>query len=252
MLTIITITKNDLTGLKRTILSTQKLRISYGITQIVIDSSNIDIHQNVNDYIQGEINIKSYYQEAKGISFAFNYGVNVSNNGWLWFLNSGDEIHSDLDLDLFMKIINISTADIIFFRIEFINLEKPKDTFLSNQPSFLKIWLPIYDWHTHPGSLIQRSKILECGKFDTKLKIAMDTDIWFKAFTRDYKVDLIPLVIAKFYMGGISSNALETYRELDIIMGKYFFVAIKILINKFIGLLREWIFYKRTRRWFKS
>ncbi|MCA6501713.1 MAG: glycosyltransferase, partial [Pseudanabaena sp. M090S1SP2A07QC] len=223
----------------------------YDIIQIIIDSSNIDIHQNINGYIQEEINTKLYYQEAQGISLAFNCGVNVSNNEWLWFLNSGDEIHPDLDLDLFMKIINVSTADIIFFRIEFINPKKPKDSFLSNQPSFLKIWFPIYDWHTHPGSLIQKSKFLECGQFDTKLKIAMDTDLWFKAFAHDYKVDLISLVIAKFYMGGISSNAPETYRELDIIMGRYFFVAIKILVNKFVRLLREWIFYKRARRWFK-
>jgi len=250
MLNIITITKNDFVGLKRTISSTKELRNLYNINQIIIDSSDQDIYQAIEKYIDSEVNIQLYYQEAKGISFAFNYGVDLAKDGWLWFLNGGDEIHPDLDLDLFMKIIDVSTADIIFFRIEFINPKKPKDSFLSNQPSFLKIWFPIYDWHTHPGSLIQKSKFLECGKFDNKLNIAMDTDLWFKAFIRDYKVDLISLVIARFYMGGVSSNAPETYRELDIIMGRYFFAAIKILVNKFVRFLREWIFYKRTRRWF--
>jgi len=142
----------------------------------------------------------------------------------------------------------VSSSDIIFFRIEFTNHKKPKDTFLSHQTSFQQLWLPIYSWHTHPGSLVKKSKITECGRFSTNFKIAMDTDLWFRMFTQNYNVDLISLTVAKFYMGGISSNTPETYRELDIIMGKYFFASIRILINSFIKLLREWIFYKRARR----
>jgi hypothetical protein len=248
MLTIITITKNDLIGIQRNLHSTTLLRQFPDIQQIIIDSSDNEIHQELTNYIKNETNLQLYYQDPQGIAKSFNYGIDLASDGWLWFLNGGDEVYPDLDLDLFTKIISVSSSDIIFFRIEFINPKNPKNTFLSNQPSFLQLWLPIYDWHTHPGSLINRSKIIESGKFNTNFKIAMDTELWFRMFTQNHKVDLISFPIARYYMGGISSNAPETYRELDIIVGRYFFTAIKVLINKFIKLLREWMFYKRARK----
>jgi len=100
MLTIITVTKNDLPGIQRNLCSTVRLRQFPSIQQIIIDSSDEEIHQQLINYTNNENNLQLYYQEAQGISKAFNYGIELSLDGWLWFLNGGDEVHPDLDLDL--------------------------------------------------------------------------------------------------------------------------------------------------------
>jgi len=85
MLTIVTITKNDLPGIQRNLRSTTLLRQFPSIQQIIIDSSDNQIHQQLIDYINNEKKLQLYYQDPQGISKAFNYGIKMSPDGWLWF-----------------------------------------------------------------------------------------------------------------------------------------------------------------------
>jgi glycosyltransferase involved in cell wall biosynthesis len=244
MLTIVTVTKNDLIGIQRNLNSTTLLRQFPDIQQIVIDSSDNEIHQQLMDYIKNETNLQLYHQDPQGIAKAFNYGIDLAPDGWLWFLNGGDEIHPELDLDLFTKILKASTSDIIIFPIDFFNLENNQKICSSKLPSLLELWPPIYNWITHPGTLIQKKCLVECGKFREEYQIAMDSDLWFRLFAKNYNTDLLSIKIAKFYSGGLSSNIPEAYKEISVIIKIHLFSIVKSLIKKIIDTFNILIFYK--------
>lgn len=199
MLNIITITKDNPSELAKTIASAEALRLNYGIIQIVVDSSKYDIYLSNKEKFKNKKNIKLVRLNRLGISNAFNKGLESTKSKWVWFLNSGDSVYDNLDMDYFIKTIKLSNSDIIVFKIILGNN-------ITKWPPAYKIWPPIQNWLPHPGSIFLRNKLIECGGFDNNYKIAMDADMWFKLFEKGSIIDCIPLVITKFEIGGISSN----------------------------------------------
>ena len=100
MLNIITITKNDLNGIKNTVNSTKYLRENFNVSQLIIDGSDENISSKIKLLVRNEKNVKYFWQLPSGISNAFNFGISMSEDGWLWFLNGGDVVDSNLDLNL--------------------------------------------------------------------------------------------------------------------------------------------------------
>lgn len=245
MLTIITITKNDLQGVQRNLQSTTIMRQFSHVKQIVIDSSDKEIHQQLIENTINQENLQIYYQNPQGISKAFNYGIEIAEDGWLWFLNGGDEVHPQLDIHLFIRILETSASDVMIFPIEVFNLENNQIVYSTNLPSLRELWPPIYNWITHPGNLIQKKCIVDCGKFKEKFKITMDADLWFRLFSNNYTTDLLSIKIAKFYAGGLSSDEEKTYKEMDLVIKTYFLSIVKISLKKIIDVLRVWSFYKK-------
>ncbi|MBD2178835.1 glycosyltransferase [Pseudanabaena sp. FACHB-1998] len=245
MLTIITITKNDLQGIQRNLQSTIMLRQFCNVKQIIIDSSDQEIYQQLIQKTTNENNLEIYHQAPQGISKAFNYGIELAEDAWLWFLNGGDEVHPELDIDLFIKILETSVSDLMIFPIEVFNIENNQLLYNTRLPSLLDLWPPIYNWVTHPGNLIQKKCIVNCGKFKEEFKIAMDADLWFRLFFKNYTTDLLSIKIARFYAGGVSSNEEETYKEMDLVIKIYFLSIVKISFKKMIDVLKVWLFYKK-------
>ena len=115
ILNIITVTKDDIEGLKKTIISTKKIREEYNICQIIIDSSIGENKKKVINYLQNEKNTKYYWQEPSGIAAAFNFGLKNVEADWVWFLNGGSKVHDSLDAGFFLNLLSCSSSDAIIF-----------------------------------------------------------------------------------------------------------------------------------------
>ena len=206
MLNIITITKDDLKGVTKTINSTKVLREKYNVLQIIVDNSEQKNRVALKQLVSSEKNLQYLSIDENGISNAFNYGIKKSKGDWLWFLNGGDTLYEKADLCLLMKILNEVSCDLIIFEII-------GDSGLIKHPPISELW-PAFGWVPHPASIIKRKCLQKVGIFDDKYKIAMDGDLWMRIFSQKYVVDLISLPITNFAPGGLSSNKRETGKEV--------------------------------------
>jgi hypothetical protein len=98
---------------------------------------------------------------------------------------------------------------------------------ISEWPPLHSLWPPVYNWISHPSSIIRRNFLKKCGKFNEKLKIAMDGDMWFKIFDKHAKMDLIPIVISNFKSDGVSQNQKKLAREVLFVIYNNFGIIIK-------------------------
>jgi len=223
MLNIITITKNDFDGFQRTINSSKKLLENLNIKQIVIDSSDNEISEKIKEQIKKEKNIIYYWQKPSGISSAFNLGINMSNSEWLWFLNGGDVINPEIDLNSFLYILSNSSADAIIYQIKF----KQTGEILQH-PELWSLWPPVLSWIPHPTTIIRKKLFETYGIFDENLKIAMDYEIWLRFFSKKVKVDIISIPLVIFDQTGLAlSKNKSTRKEVEKIIRKYFWQIIK-------------------------
>jgi len=224
MLEIITVTKNDLAGLKNTIDSTEIFREKYNVRQIIIDSSDSDIKKLVSDFAAKEKNIIYCWQEPKGISAAFNYGLREAEGDWIWCLNGGDIIKDNLNVEWFLNYLSMSKADAVIFQ----TVDVATGTVLEKTPPMWGIWPPLLSWIAHPSTLIKKKVFNEFGFFDERYKLAMDYELYLRFFSKNISVDLVSVVIAAFNKEGASYKLnKKTRAEVAQIIRRYFWTIIK-------------------------
>lgn len=236
ILNIVTVNKDDLDGVAATVQSTKRLRACTGVSQIIVDSSADPVPIKIKEILVEEKNIEYFWQEPSGISAAFNLGVNALNSEWAWFLNSRDEVHSSLDENLLLQILNSTRADVVIFQIEYMGsqLQRPK-----NPPLWL-LWPPMYrNWVPHPATFIRTGLFKKYGVFDTDFKIAMDADLWMRMFSKDVVVDMLSIPAVLYDIHGISAtNTVETDKEARRIIRKNIGMLVRKWLGRGVHLLR--------------
>jgi len=223
MLEIITVTKNDKDGFLKTINSTRFLRENFNICQIIVDSSDRRIGNEIETISRNEKNVSYYWQNPAGISTAFNYGLKFVKSKWVWFLNGGDVINQNLDFNNFLNILNNSTADAIIFQIQYLQTGE-----ILGHPSLWSLWPPVLSWIPHPATIIKMELFKTYGNFDESLKIAMDYELWLRFFINNVIVDLISIPIVNFDQNGLAfALNYKTKAEVRHILRKYFWQILK-------------------------
>ena len=205
MISIVSITYNDCSGLQRTM---ESVRMNIGINSlirevVIIDNMSSDGTEIlINDLcFQSTIPIKYIRESDEGIYDAMNKGVFNSQSEYVLMLNSGDELLSDIVNE---DLHGIRTSPgIIAFGCEYRLLRKtfsimPRQ-FTEEDPRMPAL---------HQAILIRRSEAIKHG-FNTSFKICGDLDQVFSILTADAeKIQVVPInkVISRLYAGGISSN----------------------------------------------
>ncbi len=227
VLYIITVTKDDFTGITSTIKSTQNLRNSNDIYQIVIDGSSIELREAVKNLTTNQKNIKYFWQEPNGISKAFNLGINISDAEWLLFLNGGDEILEGIKHENILEILKASRASAIIFEIEIIQTGE-----IYKHPPMWALWPTISAWIPHQATFIRSNLFKEYGTFDESFNIAMDFEFWLRCFSNNVTVDTLSIPITKFDITGVSYTQHQTVGyEVSKIVKMYLWKMIKIWIK---------------------
>ena len=165
IISIITITYNNLVELKKTLDSIPKFDF---IESVVVNGGNSpDSIEYLGSYKGNVINEKD-----EGISDAFNKGIKISFGDLIMFLNSGDIIinknYLRRAIEIFEERQNISFVHSNILYYDAIGGElivKPK---LKNLGRGIK--------YLHPSMIVKREVFNEVGYFDLNYKIAMDFD----------------------------------------------------------------------------
>jgi glycosyltransferase len=215
LISIITISYNSEKSIEQTIKSV--LHQSYSnIEYIIVDGLSTDktmgIVASYIDVFREKGFIFKYISEPdKGISDAFNKGINLANGKLVGIINSDDWFEPDAvetivhnlenNIGIYCGWLNLYNSD-----LEYVKSRKSRPYLL-----------PLGMYVNHPTVFVRRNVYANI-KFDTNLKIAMDYDVLLKSLKQGVQIKSIDKVIANMRLGGISCN-METMRfEEKIVM----------------------------------
>ena len=203
---IVTINLNNKEGLEKTIISVINQTYYDKINYIIIDGGStdgsIDVIEKYKEYI-------SYYVSEKdaGIFHAMNKGVDACNGEYVLFLNSGDNFHNNYAIE---NSYNELTEDVVYGNLLVHTL---LDKFMITEYDFFNKWYIPYP------STFTKVKLLKEKRLNEEYKILSDW-IYYYEYIHINKLPYkhIDVTITDFYVGGVSSNFTECYKEKE----KYF------------------------------
>jgi glycosyltransferase involved in cell wall biosynthesis len=214
-LSIITINKNNVLGLEKTIQSV--------IGQTYKDFEYIVIDGNSND---GSVDIIKQYADKitywvsepdKGIYNAMNKGILQTSGEYCLFLNSGDWLVND---NILSKVFSENLQeDIIYGNIYLIDENEAKTA--CNFPdkwtfrTFLRTTIP------HPAAFIKKQLFSDISLYDETLNIISDWVFFVIAVVINNKSYIhLPYCISNFKIGGVSRDIDECYMERAAFLSK--------------------------------
>ena len=198
-LTVITITYNNLQGLRRT-LPTIFSQTYTDYEMIVIDGGSTD---GSKEYIKKQTRIDQWISEPdNGIYDAMNKAVRMAHGEFCIFMNSGDMFFSPLALEDTVPLLK--DADIYTGASVYVNNDK-EISFMVYPPKEITLDFMIRFALSHQATFC-KTEILRLHPFNENHKIVSDWEFsfieWYK-YHRTYQS--LPTTVAIYFLDGISS-----------------------------------------------
>lgn len=199
-LTIVTVVRDDLDGLARTVQSVASCDRD-GVEYLIVDSS---VDANAVRSLAGTV-AQVQWIEPHGIYPAMNHGLTQATGAYVQFLNAGDVLHDTNVLERIRK----ATADHpawMFGPVEIVEPDgsrvlTPQWDYIAQKRSlFSRGFFP-----QHQGTIMSTELLRSVGGFDERYTVAAD----YAAFLRVSRVAdplILDFVVADFYEGGSSSS----------------------------------------------
>ncbi|MDE2433823.1 MAG: glycosyltransferase, partial [Burkholderiales bacterium] len=213
-LTVITVVRNDVCGLLKTINSVASQTYN-DFEYIIIDGQSTDRTISILKKIPNEF--ATWISEADdGPYDAMNKGVKIASGDYVLFLNAGDTLFCDRTLEFCMDDDHRG-ADIIYGH----HIYKPegkasavhKAEWLPKTIESLKSGQLDYSWLSGipcHQSTITRSALLRARPYDAKkYKIAADHDFLFSCLLNGATSHHTNIVVSNYYGGGMSSQNIK-------------------------------------------
>jgi len=242
-LRVITVVKDDLSGLKRTEKSVYAQSKKVAWTLITPDNGS-PTYQYAQFLKNSKLVSDVVLDEHKGVYAAMNQGINLAKGeDWLWFLNAGDEFAATNTYQLVDAFTQASPNNWIFGGY-FLGSEvgsilgefKTPQAFKASNQLFARKYV------CHQAAIFQAKLLRDLGGFDLKYKIAADFDLMVRASKLDPGTSM-DATIAVFYLGGISTKARQKANaELLQLRKKY-------LGSRFITKNYFFFFYRLCRNY---
>ncbi|MFA9462619.1 glycosyltransferase [Thiohalorhabdus methylotrophus] len=202
-LTIITINYNDYNNLLKTAQSIEPLLKNF--EWVVVDGNSTDGSvEFLNKYGDYE-NVVIKSEKDSGIYDAMNKGVDLSNNEFLLFLNSGDTLQRD-SIQKIDDAIENYYFDIFVFGIDISDSSGKLGAHRKVTDDLDK--LKCYPSIPHQSAIISKDCLIKNDYFDLSYPLAADYHFFCKAWHSGYCEFgfFLDKKISVFYQDGVSSN----------------------------------------------
>ena len=243
---IITITYNDLEGLKDTYRSIRQQTFR-DFEWIVVDGGSTDGTKAFLEEHQEEL---AWWcsEKDKGVYNAQNKGTEHARGEYSIYMNSGDSFFSD---DVLQRVFEQETnADVIYgnWMLVFENGKKR----LGHAPEAADLAYFFEDNMCHQSMLI-RTEAVRNRPYDESFRIYADWEEWLALLTQGKRFERRDLTICNFLVGGIStgdnaSEKLKAERKAEIkrIQERYYPELWRESMSRVTPVLKE---YEAVRNW---
>jgi len=251
LFSIITCTNNSGKFILRNIESVANQSLK-NYEQIFIDGKSIDETQDIiKKFVKKDPQkYKLFMFPPKGISDAFNKGIENSKRRYLIFLNSDDCFYDDSVLeDVYEFIKKNKSLEWFYGKIRVIEENGETVGIFPNRRIFQiasRTLLKFINYIPHQAVFIKREVFEKFGYFDTTLKTSMDRDMWFRIMAKT-KWRFFDRIIADYRIrpGSVSSSKKmrkENTGRLEEVQKRYLSDKEMVLartINKAVSLINK-------------
>lgn len=208
-ISIITVSMNNVKGLKKTIDSVKSQTARHFIEHIVIDGGSSDgsreLLQQYNSHLDFWVSEKD-----GGIYNAMNKGILNSSAQYLLFLNSGDYLCSDFVIEQSLPYLN--GADLYYSDLRILSAEGVEQTPWIYPEKLTAVYMK-NGALPHPATFINRSAFNEY-LYSEQYKIASDWEFFYKKIVfENATYSKLPVPLSFFVLDGISSNRDNALKE---------------------------------------
>jgi glycosyltransferase involved in cell wall biosynthesis len=200
-LSIVTVTKDDPDGLRRTIDSVD--RQSYNDFEHIVINGTKDLDCALQISLFSRDVRKFIFQRDSGIYDAMNIGLSCATGEYILFLNGGDELLGDVLLMAEKHSSDKGEPDLLCFRQEFVSPDgkviKVRAHYGPEEPSYL---IPF--WHQ---ALFIKTSFHRGYKYDSNMRIAGDHDLFLRLLKQEPSIEYSDLVLSRMFDGGISQKS---------------------------------------------
>ena len=195
LFSIITVTLNNLTGLKKT-LNSIKPQTFQDYEWLIIDGASTD---GTCKFLSTH-NIPYISEKDNGIYDAMNKGVKHANGQYIIFLNAGDMLEGEHTLQEVAERTKEEAYDFLYGD----SIENIQGKILfKRSKSHHNITQNMF---THHQAMIYNRDIIQELKYDETYDIAADYDFTWQTIERSQKFLYLPFPICMFEAGGISQQ----------------------------------------------
>lgn len=228
LISIITITYNNLDGLKRTVDSVLGQSLRNQIEYVIIDGGSDDGTVEYLGTLPKEVRWIS--ERDRGISHAFNKGLKYVTGDKILYLNSGDTFSDKKAIETVVADESIHNVDILSYKVIVDN-----DLYIPSKDSELFVWNECEE--PHQATFVSSKVYQEIGGYSEEYRIRMDYHFFARCRKNGYSFKYIPQVIVKYEPGGVSMNSNNRIRFWEEGMSVKMLYKLKIHIKDIIKFL---------------
>ena len=232
-------------GLQRTLESLRPILGRETVEWCVVDGGSKRQYGDVLETAES-LSDKFISEPDNGIYDAMNKGTNLSTADYILYLNSGDELHADFELDRFFQLINEGRPDMIWGRC----LIHYQDGSIIR----IKTRQPLWAWFGMPTShsaMFFRRELIRESPYDTHYRVGADYDLICRLITDDAHVVLLDSLVSIFHRGGLSDISGDAaFEEECEIRSKYF--KIPRIAGSAIKKVRKFTSYLARSAWLRQ
>lgn len=244
-LSIVTINKNNLVGLKRTIKSVLQQTV-LEVEYILVDGCSSDGSQEfLKKFNDDRIIIMKIIEKDKGIYDAMNKGLNLATGDYVAFLNSGDYLANKFCLETLLNTID--AQDVVYGKVNFFNSLKAVSRIYA--PGKFKYWKLFFGWMPpHPMCTFKKKIMLQKNGFDESFRIAADYDLMLQFFLdKNTCSTFVPKVEVMMEMGGVSNGSISSIFKANSEVLKawkknFWFIPFWVFLTKPLSKIRQFRF----------
>jgi glycosyltransferase involved in cell wall biosynthesis len=252
-ISIITIVKDDESGILKTIKSVNEQNINKSLIEHIIVYTKSKDKTLKNIYKHKSNFRKLIYQKKRGIYEAINLGIKKSSGKYVIILHSGDIYYKNYILHNFYNKFVKKNYEIVFSSIAIVDFKKKK---IFRHYKIRKIsnfllrcgWMP-----PHEGMMIQKKIIEKYNFYNPKFRIASDFDFLVRVlFMKNFKkLGYYKNISVLMNNEGVSSklrNKFQIFREISSILKKNKIFALRIFqIFRYILRIEEILFNQKIK-----
>ena len=239
LITIVTVVYNGEQYLEGTVLSI--IEQSYdNVEYIIIDGGSTD---GTLDIIRKYENVIDYWisEKDEGIYDAMNKGIQLASGGWINFMNAGDCFYTKNILKKIFSEDCLEGTDIIYGNHQVHYLSGRKRSVKAGE--IKKIWKGSQFCHQ---ASFTRTSYHKQFKFNTCSRIIADFEFFYRAWKKEARFMVIPLIVTSFEAGGISD-----VKRIDSILGWWSVVEKSPCVNfYYIYLIVKEMFKEKIKNAF--
>lgn len=208
---VVTVVRNDLAGLKRTMESVIR-QSSTDFEWIIVDGYSSDGTEILAANLANSNVAKLVSLPPNGIYDAMNHGITNSIGNYIIFLNAGDFFISEKSISTLLPLLQTHQQSLVFPVIQLNSVGNIVDIALPNL--FVEKNNLVLDAN-HQGFVMKKSVSESLGNFDLTLKYAADGKLMDSVAASDGITLGLPIITA-FVIGGASSiNISKTLKEIS-------------------------------------